>query len=154
MTRPPSGEDSGIVISPSAVAEVCFCHSLRRTTRAVSRIYDRALQPCGLKASQFNVLIVVASTAPASVPAVARMLAMDRTTLLRNLGPLKAAGYLLAVPGSGRRPDEIELTMAGQNVLTMAIKAWQGAQKQITQQLGGGHAAQLLQGLGRLTQLG
>lgn len=150
MARPPSGEESGTVISPAAVAEVCFCHNLRRTTRAVSRIYDRALQPCGLKASQFNVLIVIASTTPATIPALARALAMDRTTLLRNLGPLKTAGHIVTIPGSGRRPDEIELTMGGQNALATAITAWQGAQKQITQRLGGGHAAQLLQGLSRL----
>lgn len=154
MARPSPGDDSGIAISPAAVAEVCFCHNLRRATRTVSRIYDRALQPIGIKASQFNVLIVVASTIPASVPAVAQTLAMDRTTLLRNLGPLKAAGLLVTTPGSGRRPDEIELTMAGQNVLNAAVRAWQAAQKQIALQLGGGHAAQVLQGLGRLTQQG
>ena len=143
--------ESEISIAPAAVAEVCFCHNLRRTTRLVSRIYDKALQPVGVKASQFNVLVVIASSDPATVPRVAAALAMDRTTLLRNLGPLKAAGYLQVLAGSGRRPDEISLTMAGQNTLMLATKAWQAAQRQVTQQLGGGHAAQLLQGLGRLT---
>ena len=143
-------ENSAVVISPAAVAEVCFCHNLRRTTRAVSRIYDKAIQPVGLKASQFNVLTVVASLAPATVPAVARALAMDRTTLLRNLGPLKTSGLLAVTHGRGRQPDEITLTVAGENTLTAAIRAWQGAQRQVAQQLGGSHAAQLLQGLARL----
>jgi DNA-binding MarR family transcriptional regulator len=52
--------------------------------------------------------------------------------------------------GSGRRPDEISLTVGGQNTLNTAIKAWQSAQRQLTQHLGGSQAAQLLQGLGRL----
>ncbi|MBX7198798.1 MAG: MarR family winged helix-turn-helix transcriptional regulator [Rhodospirillaceae bacterium] len=152
MARPPADGDAGIVISPAAVAEVCFCHNLRRTTRTISRIYDQAFQPLGLKASQFNVLIAVASTAPTTQPAVARALAMDRTTLLRNLGPLKTAGLLVIIPGGSRLPDEIALTMTGQNLLAAAIKAWQGAQKQVAQQLGGSHAAQLLQGLARLAE--
>ena len=150
MAQLPLDEESGAVISPAAVAEVCFCHNLRRTTRAVSRIYDQALHPAGLKSSQFNVLIVIASLTPATMPAVARALAMDRTTLLRNLGPLKAAGLLTVAKGGGRRPDEITLTMTGENTLTTAIRAWQGAQRQIAQRLGGSHAAQMLQGLARL----
>lgn len=152
MAGPPLDGDSEVVISPAAVAQVCFCLNLRRVSRAVSRIYDQALRPTGLKASQFNVLVIVASIAPATVPAVAGALAMDRTTLLRNLGPLKAAGYLQTTSGSGRRPDEIGLTMTGQNVLTAAIRAWQEAQRQLTQQLGGSVAAQLLQGLGRIAE--
>jgi DNA-binding MarR family transcriptional regulator len=150
MARPSPEGDSEVAISPAAVAEVCFCLNLRRVTRTVSRAYDQALRPTGLKASQFNVLVVVASVTPATVPAVAGALAMDRTTLLRNLGPLKAAGYLQTTPGSGRRPDEIGLTVAGQNALTAAIRAWQRTQRHLTQQLGGSIAAQLLQGLSRI----
>ncbi len=150
MARAPTDAQSGVVISPAAVAEVCFCLNLRRATRAVSRIYDQALDSTGLKANQFNVLIVISSLAPATVPAVAQALAMERTTLLRNLGPLKAAGYVATTAGSGRRPDHIELTVTGLAALTSAIKAWQVAQRQITEQLGGSYSAQLLQGLGRL----
>jgi DNA-binding MarR family transcriptional regulator len=142
--------ESEVTIGPAAVAEVCFCLHLRRTARAVSRIYDQALQPVGIKASQFNVLIAVSSTDPATVPEVAKLLAMDRTTLLRNLRPLSVAGLVQVTAGSGRRPDEILLTVTGQNALNAAIKAWQGAQRQLTQHLGGSQAAQLLQGLGRL----
>jgi DNA-binding MarR family transcriptional regulator len=150
MEKRPRGDDSELTIGPAAVAEVCFCLHLRRTARAVSRVYDKALHPVGIKASQFNLLVSVASTDPASVPKVAKALAMDRTTLLRNLRPLAAAGLIQVQPGSGRWPDQIFLTGSGQTVLTLATKAWQGAQREITQRLGGSHAAQLLQGLGRL----
>lgn len=150
MASRPQETESEISIGPGAVAEVCFCLHLRRTARAVSRVYDQALQPIGIKASQFNVLIAISSTDPATVPEVAKALAMDRTTLLRNLRPLAAAGFLQVMAGSGRRPDEISLTVSGQNILTLAIRAWQTAQRGITQQLGGTNAAQLLQGLGRL----
>lgn len=150
MIQPLQDEATGAPISPAAVAEVCFCLNLRRASRLVSRIYDRALHPLGLKASQFNVLVAAASVTPATLPRLATALAMDRTTLLRNLGPLKAAGYLETIPGSGRRPDEVQLTVAGRSALAAATRAWQGVQRQLTQQLGGSHAAQLLQGLGRL----
>jgi DNA-binding MarR family transcriptional regulator len=150
MRAQPEIAESESSIGAAAVAEVCFCLHLRRTARAVSRVYDQALQPIGIKASQFNVLVAVASTTPATVPQVAKLLAMDRTTLLRNLRPLAAAEFLQINAGGGRRPDEISLTVSGQNTLTSAIKAWQDAQRQLTQHLGGSQAAQLLQGLGRL----
>ena len=148
----PSGSrESEPTIGPLAVAEVCFCLHLRRSARSVSRIYDQALQPVGIKASQFNVLVAITGADPAIVPRVAKTLAMDRTTLLRNLRPLVTAGLVHVMAGSGRRPDEISLTIAGQATLAQAIKAWQGAQRQVAQHLGAGHAAMLLQGLGRLT---
>ena len=34
-------------VPPDAVLDVCLCHSVRRTARAVSRLYDAALAPVG-----------------------------------------------------------------------------------------------------------
>ena len=150
MAKHSETADSGPVIAPAAVLEVDFCHHLRRSSRAISRIYDRAFQPLGIKASQFNLLTVIAASHPAIVPRIAETLSMDRTTLLRNLRPLRDDGYLEIDAGSGRRPDEVRLTISGQDLLHRAVLAWRDAQTQVTRQLGGIAAGQLLQGLARL----
>ena len=129
-------------IPAAAIMEVCLCHHLRRSARAVSRVYDRAFQPFGIKASQFNVLAMVAALETATLGRLATTLAMERTTLLRNLRPLQKAGYL---EGGGKRP--LRLTGAGRALLVEASAAWREAQQALTQRLGASRAGLLLQAL-------
>lgn len=135
------------VIAPQALVEVCFCHHARRTARAITRVFDEALQPVGLKASQFNILAMIAAHEGASTAEISRLLALDRTTLSRNLKPLQSAGYLTAQGGAGRRPDTLELTAAGRILFGQAAARWQTAQSGMTQKLGTGQAGLLLQTL-------
>ncbi|MGZ6187061.1 MAG: MarR family winged helix-turn-helix transcriptional regulator [Candidatus Binataceae bacterium] len=129
-------------IPAAAITEVCLCHHLRRSARAVSRVYDRAFQPFGIKASQFNVLAAIAALETAPVGRLATMLAMERTTLLRNLRPLQRAGYL---EGSGKGP--LVLTTAGRDLLSAASVAWREAQQSLTGRIGASRAGHLLQAL-------
>ena len=134
-------------IAPQAIVEVCLCHHVRRTARAITRIFDGALQPLSLKASQFNILAAIGARGSGTATNIARLLAMDRTTLSRNLKPLRDAGYLTSYGGAGRRPDTLELTGAGRTLLTHATAHWQEAQSLLTQRLGAGQAGILLQTL-------
>lgn len=134
-------------IAPQAVLEVCFCHHVRRTARAVTRIFDEALQPTGLKAGQFNILAAISARESSSVGELVGLLAMDRTTLSRNLKPLREAGYLNAQGGAGRRPDALTLTTAGHALLSQAMIHWQEAQGGLSQRLGANQASMLLQTL-------
>jgi DNA-binding MarR family transcriptional regulator len=133
----------------AAIAAVCLCHHLRRSARAVSRVYDRAFQPFGIKASQFNVLAAIAALEAATLARLADMLAMERTTLLRNLRPLQKAGYL---EGGGKRP--LSLTAAGRALLQEASAAWREAQQGLTRRLGASRAGLLLQALAGLAGAG
>ena len=130
-----------------AVVEVCLCHHARRTTRAVTRLFDEALQPSGLKAGQFNILAALAAMELTAAGEVARLLAMDRTTLSRNLKPLREAGYLTTTGGAGRRPDVLALTPAGRAVFGRALELWRQAQGLLTERLGPSRAGLLLQTL-------
>jgi DNA-binding MarR family transcriptional regulator len=76
---------------------------------------------------------------------------MDRTTLSRNLKPLRAAGYLTTEGGAGRRPSTVALTEAGQDLLAQASPLWQEAQGQLTARLGAGQSGLLLQALEAMT---
>ena len=67
---------------------------LRRASRAVTQLYDGALQASGLKATQFTLLVAAARLKAAPVSRMAEVLVMDRTTLTRNLKPLVKDGLL------------------------------------------------------------
>ena len=141
MTSP-----STFSVPPDAVLDVCLCHSVRRAARALSRLYDAALAPYGLKSGQFTLLTAIAALGPVSVSRLGEIMRMDASTLSRNLKPLRAAGYLHADGASGRRAGQMELTSAGSKLLADSLPAWQAIQSEVTRKVGSGTAGSLLQG--------
>lgn len=133
-----------MTIQPQGIIEVCLCHHLRRAARVATRLFDDALVPSGINANQFNVLIAVASFREASAARIADKLGMDRTTLSRNLKPLRRAGLIESGGGSGRRPDVVMLTETGRRKLEDAMIHWQQAQSRLSKHLGNAPAGQLL----------
>mgnify|MGYP000444896420 CR=1 FL=1 len=72
------------------------------------------------------------------------VLALDQTTLTRNLKPLIREGYVTATPGSDRRQKILRLSGCGNEIYGDALVYWQDAQKQIVEQLGADTSHQLL----------
>ena len=133
-----------MTLQPQGIIEVCLCHHLRRAARVATRLFDEALAPSGINASQFNLLIAISSLPEASTGRVATKLGMDRTTLSRNLKPLRRADLIETVGGAGRKPDAIRLTVHGQRTLENAMVHWQQAQMRLSKQLGSAGSGQLL----------
>ena len=152
MAYPPRKTPEPEPLQPQALVEVCLCHHSRRAARAITRVFDEALLPSGLKANQRNILAAIAARDPTSVGEIAGVLAMDRTTLSRNLKPLKEADYVTAGGGAGRRPDTLALTPEGNAILARASQLWRGAQSQLSQRLGSNQASALLQALEAATR--
>jgi DNA-binding MarR family transcriptional regulator len=125
----------------------CTCAALRRTARRLTRTYDRALRPAGLRLTQYSVLANLARAAgeggALTVTDLARRLAMDRTTLTRNLRPLEAAGWLRIGAGPDRRSRAVEITEEGRRLLVAARPLWQAAERTFRQALGREEAAEL-----------
>ena len=61
----------------------CACFDLRKTTRAVSRLYDDCLRPLGLNITQYSLLRVIEDTPQISVSTLGRYMVMDRTSITR-----------------------------------------------------------------------
>lgn len=119
------------------MVETCACHKIRMAARAVTRIYDDALRPIGLRATQVALLAAVAVEGAMSITALAGVIGMDRSTLTRNLAPLEKDG-LLAVGGEGwRRSRTLTLTVKGRSRLKQATPLWEDAQGRLKQALGG-----------------
>jgi len=72
----------------------CASFNFRRTARAVTRLYDMALQETGIRSTQFAILVDIAKNQPVSMGALADMLVIDSTTLTRSLRLLQKEGLV------------------------------------------------------------
>src|SRR4051812_16709412 len=125
-----------ISVVARAVLDTCLCHNARMAARVITRAYDEALRPTGLRATQVSVLAAVAARGALSIKALADSLQMERTTLKRNLGPLEDEGYVTLAPERRHRSRVVALTPAGQAALLEALPLWRTAQRTAQKQLG------------------
>ena len=121
----------------------CNCYSLRQATRRVTQLYDRALAPLDLRATQYSLLAEVEQRGPISLIPLAEAMVMDRATLGHNIRPLEARGYLTLSVGRDRRSREVSLTKAGRKALAAATPLWQRAQTAFEREIGVKEAAGL-----------
>jgi DNA-binding MarR family transcriptional regulator len=114
----------------------CMCFKLRQAARAVTQVYDEALRPTGLRATQHSLLRIIEAVETVSVSNLAEMAVMDRTTLTRNLELLKREGLVRIQPGVDARVREVTLTDGAHKRLAAALPYWAKAQAQVTEELG------------------
>jgi DNA-binding MarR family transcriptional regulator len=114
----------------------CVCASLRKATRSVTQLYDNALRPSGLRATQFNILSTIQGGGEATVTQLTRMLLIDQTTLTRGLALLERDGLIKAVPKPDGRLKSVRLTRKGEQTLAKAQPLWAAAQEQVISQIG------------------
>ena len=55
----------------------CASFNFRRTARAVTQLYDAALQESGIRSTQFAILVGIAKNQPVSIGALAEVLIID-----------------------------------------------------------------------------
>ena len=121
----------------------CTCSRLRRAARLLTQVYDRSLQPLGLKLTQYSVLINIVRSEGQTITTLAARLAMDRTTLTRNLKPLQRTGLVLVQAGPDARSRSVETTHAGRRMLEKAIPYWRSAEAQVRESLGHSNVVEL-----------
>jgi DNA-binding MarR family transcriptional regulator len=115
---------------------VCMCGNFRRASRALTQLYDDALRPVGLRATQFTILQVLSRTGEVSQGELGQILAMDSTTLTRTLRIMSREGWIAERRGDDRRERWLRLAKAGRDQFSRALPAWQKAQAQVGRQLG------------------
>jgi hypothetical protein len=62
-----------------------MCGSFRRTSRALTQLYDQALRPLSLSPTQLTILQLLSRAGEVSQGHLGEMLAMDSTSLTRTL---------------------------------------------------------------------
>ncbi|MGI9336865.1 MAG: MarR family winged helix-turn-helix transcriptional regulator, partial [Gammaproteobacteria bacterium] len=108
------------------VLTVCGCHNLRRAARTVTQLYDDALQPSGLRATQVVLMVTLATDEEMNLSGLAREMALSPSTLSRNLRPLERDGLISIIEGARRRKS-VRLTERGHRALVKVVPYWEKA---------------------------
>ncbi|BAY73517.1 MarR family transcriptional regulator (plasmid) [Trichormus variabilis NIES-23] len=135
------------------VGVLCTCFNLRKASRVVTQFFDQELKPSGLLGTQFTILVAISLLNCGTINELAQSLAMDRTTLTRNLKPLEREGLIQIEPGQDQRTRVVSLTDAGQASLAKALPLWEQAQACIVEKLGQERWSTLLSHLNATTTL-
>jgi len=139
-------------VTEREVVEQCVCLKVRSAARAVTRAYDKALRPAGLRATQVSVLVAIAAEGGAvSIAALAQDMGMDRSTLTRNLQPLVSEGLVSLGVEGWRRSRTISLTKRGLERTRKALPYWEEAQARLRETLGAAGWADVVRSLDRLS---
>lgn len=115
----------------------CLGFTARLLSRVISRVYDDSFAEAGLKVSQFSLLSAIANQEDTRPAELAKSLAMDESTLSRNVARMCARGWLHLEPGNDdRRSHQITVTEKGMALLRKSYPAWQKAQTQVAERIG------------------
>ena len=114
----------------------CIATRLRMANRVITKVYDDALRPFGLKVTQMSMLVVAEDRELIRQTEVGAELQLDDSTLSRNLERMRANGWLEKVSGDDARVHSYRLTETGRVLLDKAIPAWRSAQKEAMRLLG------------------
>ncbi|PYB77034.1 MarR family winged helix-turn-helix transcriptional regulator [Rhizobium wuzhouense] len=114
------------------VRDTCLCLHAQRAARALARRFDAALKPSGLTNQQFSLMMALNRPEPPPMGPVARLLAMDRTTLTAALKPLSTRGWVSVEPDpKDRRGRLLRLTAEGAEALSSAVPIWKQVHRDI-----------------------
>ena len=99
-------------------------------------VYDQELRRTGLQATQFGLLAALDRHAGASQEQLAAWLAMEQSTLSRNLKGLARKRWVASHVAPGARSARYGATAAGRAALARARPGWQRAQARVKQAMG------------------
>jgi DNA-binding MarR family transcriptional regulator len=116
----------------------CACFRFRKASRAVTQLFDEALQPTGLRSTQLVILLSIgAAEEPPTIAQLAREMVMDPSTLNRNLQPLSRRRLISRTTSRDGRRKLLSLTDKGIAAIEEAAPLWQKAQTQFVEHVGG-----------------
>lgn len=135
-SRPPSGRDRAVAATAREIASSCLAVRVRVLSRAVTAIYEETLRPHGLKLTQLNLLVAIA-TVPGIAPGeLSRALALEKSSLSRAVDVLRASGWVRVASGPDGRSQALELSSRGAELLRSTLPAWRRAQERARELLG------------------
>ncbi len=135
------------------IAGTCLLFGVRKASRAVTRLYEAELAPAGLKATQLSVLVAAAARGGWTLSDLAAVLGLDRTTLTRNVQPLRRKKLLRIGAGRDPRARSVDLTAKGHEALGLVYPLWRRAQHRIVRRLGRARWRNFLKDLAVVTSI-
>lgn len=113
----------------------CLCTLARRSARSLTEIYDRALEPSGLKVTQFSLLRAIDRLEKPSLTDISQATGLERSTLGRNLRVLEKDGLVSLSQGNDERTRVPTLTTKAKQALRIAKPQWERVQEQMASTL-------------------
>lgn len=119
------------------IACECLLMRVRKLDRVLTGIYDAELRPFGLKASQTNLLVLIAKAGPVRRIEIGKRLRLDPSTLTRNLKIMLTNGWIKEIAdGEDGRGLPVQITTQGRDLLNQIGPAWRKAQTRTEKFLG------------------
>lgn len=120
----------------STIVNECLSVRVRLLSRMVGSVFDQALRPHGVKATQLAILAAVSMLDNPTSKQLSQLLHMDPSTFSRTLTILKKNHWLEAEPSGEGKILMIQITQKGIDLLEAAYPAWQEAQGKAKELLG------------------
>jgi len=129
---------------PAEPESLCTNAAMRRATRRLGQLYDDAVEPIGLKATQLGLLNSIHRMGGPTMRTLADHLVMDLSALGHTLKPLMRDGYVALTPHEkDKRAKVVTLTEAGQAKLDEGAALWLVAHQRFEQLFGEDNAREL-----------
>jgi DNA-binding MarR family transcriptional regulator len=126
-------------VTSSSIEEIvgdCLAVRVRLIGRAVTALYDGALDRHGLTIAQVNLLAALGKVGPCSPARLGEVLQLERSTVSRNLSLLLKHGWIEARSSDAKGLREVALTDAGRARIESVMPAWRRAQREAVELLG------------------
>jgi len=131
----------------------CASFNFRRTARAVTRLYDMALEASGIRSTQFAILVGIAKNQPVSIGTLADVLVIDSTTLTRSLRLLKKERLITISERAAMRRRFLTITAKGERTLQRSLPPWRKAHERFVRTIGSKYWGELRSELERLAHV-
>ena len=122
----------------------CLVLNTVAAARTLLRRYDAEFKQFGVTVQQFALLAAIRIHPDEPVVVLAQRIALDRTSLIRNLDLLARKGLVRRVAASTGNARFCELTREGDGLLDRLLPEWRRAQRELRQGLSREDAATYL----------
>ena len=113
----------------------------------MTRWFDKELQSVGFSSTQVALMLTIAVLNKPTYARAGREMAMEKSTLSRNLIVLEQEGLVRTAPVRGSRQKTVSLSAKGIRAIREAIPVWAGAQEAFVAQFGADRWPEFLDGL-------
>ncbi len=136
-----------------AETPMCVAYNLRKSSRIISKIYEKEMRGAPIHGPQFSLSIIIAKRGTTTITGLARDIGADRTTLTRNLQQLERKGLVRISRGRDHRSKAVTLLPSGEQALLASFAHWKRAQRKVVAALGEDRWQRMLRDLSAVAAL-
>ncbi|MFE7123554.1 MarR family winged helix-turn-helix transcriptional regulator [Streptomyces sp. NPDC057617] len=126
-------------MSTSSIDEIvrdCLAVRVRLIGRALTSLYDGALDGHGLTIAQVNLLAALGKVGPCPPSKLGDVLQLERSTVSRNLNLLLNHDWIEVLSSDAKGIREVALTRAGRAKIESVMPEWRQAQQEAARLIG------------------